>query len=351
MPVSGKRKRTVLTGQDGMITLRPPGTLICLRDYSDFMAGGMINVPASCDLRINDPVVFTKKGSAQLDDAIEDGVLYYIAARPTPSTAQISDSAGGAPIAFAGNGGSAGADTPGDGNYIEMGFALDQALCEVASVTLSIRRGEVDKTAIPCQPASGTGGPKMALFRSYQAGYADGKGVLTIRLTEDLEAFNVRLVQGVLFNNQSGAILKAYFNAVAATGALYADDSQSLYSELPIVLLGFNTRISPENGPTELAIDFRVSGQPLNAFGSGALTPPPAPVLAFCPLLTVAGLPSSMFVPIVTFPAGPVIELGVTGALEVAGVDATLFVAVVSFEAGPVIELGVTGALEVAAAL
>ena len=68
-------------------------------------------------------------------------------------------------------------------------------------------------------------------------------------------------------------------------------------------------------------------------------------------LVIVAGLPSSMVVPIVTFPAGPVIELGVTGALEVAGVDATLSVAVVSFGADAVIELDVTGTLEVAAAL
>jgi hypothetical protein len=277
MPVSGKRKRTVLTGQDGMITLRPPGTLACLRDYSDFLVQGKIRVPASCDFRIDDPIVFKKKGLAVLDLSLEEDALYYVVFRPTPDTIQVSNQLNGPPIIFDRNGGTGNADTPGQGNYIEMGFALDQALCEVASVTLSIRRGEVDKTAIPCQPASGTGGPKMALFRSYQAGYADGKGVLTIRLTEDLEAFNVRLVQGVLFNNQNGAILKAYFNAVAATGALYADDSQSLYSELPIALLGFNTRISPENGPTELAIDFRVSGQPVNAFGSGAFTEPPAP--------------------------------------------------------------------------
>jgi hypothetical protein len=68
-------------------------------------------------------------------------------------------------------------------------------------------------------------------------------------------------------------------------------------------------------------------------------------------LVIVAGLPSSMVVPIVTFPAGPVIELGVTGTLEVAGVDATLSVAVASFGADAVIELDVTGTLEVAAAL
>jgi hypothetical protein len=46
-----------------------------------------------------------------------------------------------------------------------------------------------------------------------------------------------------------------------------------------------------------------------------------------------------------------VIELSVAGAFEVAGVDATLSAAVVSFDSGPVVELGVIGALEVAAAL
>jgi hypothetical protein len=41
-------------------------------------------------------------------------------------------------------------------------------------------------------------------------------------------------------------------------------------------------------------------------------------LLGITGLVIVAGLPSSMVVPIVTFPAGPVIELGATGALEVA---------------------------------
>jgi hypothetical protein len=112
---------------------------------------------------------------------------------------------------------------------------------------------------------------------------------------------------------------------------------------------------SVKNGRFTVTIDlvyeltFESRYGPVNPVGD----PGEQPVyLGITGLVVVAGLPSSLFVPIVAFPAGPVVELVLPGELlEVAGVDATLSVAVVSFEAGPVVELDVTGTLEVAAAL
>jgi len=267
MPVPSCGQTTVLNGQDGMITMKPPGTLACLYDKTDFPIGTAITIPANSDFRVGDPVVFAEKGTANLDANIVDGTVYYIKARPTPTTVQISATAGGAAITLAGNGGAGGANTPGAGNHIEMSFASAYAMCEVPSVSLTITRGEIDKTSIPCKPASASGGPKLARFRSYQSGFADGNGTMTLRLIDDLTAFNNRIIQGTLFNDQSGAVLKAYFSAVAVTGGSVVDDSASLYSEFPVILLGFDTNITQEDSPTEISVNYRISDQPTHLLG------------------------------------------------------------------------------------
>lgn len=250
-----------------MITMKPPGTFACLKDKSDFPAGTAITVPVNSDFRVGDPVTFTEKGTASLDTKITSGTVYYIKARPTPSTVQISATDGGAAITLDGDGGSGGADTAGTGNHIEMSFSSAYAMCEVPSVSLTVTRGEIDKTAIPCKPSSSASGPKMARFRSFQSGFADGNGTLTLRLVEDMAAFNNRIIQGSLFNDQSGATLKAYFNAVAGSGGVVVDDTASLYSEFPIILLGFDTSLTQEDSPTEVSVNYRVSGQPSHLFG------------------------------------------------------------------------------------
>jgi len=273
MPVSNCGQTNVLVGQDGMITMKPPGTQACLLDWTDFpvpvspATTSLLQIPANSDFRVNDPVTFTVKGTADLDSALTAGTVYYIKTRPSPTTATISATVGGNAIAFSGSGGSGTADTPGAGNHIEMNFASAFAMCEVPSVTLTITRGEIDRTSLPCTPGTGASGPKVARFRQYQSGYADGNGTLTLRLIEDLGAFNNRIIQGALFNDQSGCILKAYFNAIANTGNTAVDDATSLYSEFPIILLGFDTGISQDDTPTEVSVNFRISAQPTHLFG------------------------------------------------------------------------------------
>lgn len=273
MPVTTCGQTTVLTGQDGMITMKPPGTQACLLDFTDFpvpvspATTSLLKIPANSDFRVNDPVTFTVKGIADLDSALTAGTVYYIKTRPSSTTCTISATLGGTAIAFSGSGGVSGADTPGAGNHIEMSFASAFAMCEVPNITLTVTRGEMDTTSIPCKPGAGNNGPKLAHFRRYQSGFADGNGTLTLRLVEDLAAFNNRIIQGTLFNDQSGAILKAYFNAVANTGNTAVDDTTSLYSEFPIILLGFDTGISQDESPTEVSVNFRVSGQPAHLFG------------------------------------------------------------------------------------
>jgi hypothetical protein len=256
-----------------MIAMKPPGTLACLLDKTDFPAPvspattSVLHIPANSDFRVGDPVTFTEKGTANLDAAITDGTVYYIKTRPTPTSCTISATLGGAALAFTGNGGAGGANTPGEGNHIEMSFATAYAMCEVPSVDLTLTRGEIDITSLPCKPGSGTG-PKLARFRRYQAGFADGSGTLTLRLTEDRVAFTNRIIQGTMFNDQSGAELKAYFSAVATTGnPNMVDDAASLQCSFPIVLLGFSSAISQDDSPTEVSINYRISDTPSNLLG------------------------------------------------------------------------------------
>jgi len=273
MPVANCGQSTVLTGQDGMITMKPPGTLACLKDFTDFPAPvapatfSLIKIPENSDFRVGDPIVFKEKGTANLDTKIVEGTVYYVKSRPTPGTISISATDGGTAIALDGDGGTGTADTGGAGNYIEMTFSSSFALCEVPNVTLTLTRGEIDRTALPCKPGSGAGGPKLAKFRAYQPGFVDGSGTLTLRLIEDLAAFNNRIIQGTLFTDQSGATLKAYFNAVAVAGGTATDDTKSLYAEFPINLLGFDTGISQDEVLTEVSVNFRISGQPSHMFG------------------------------------------------------------------------------------
>ena len=272
MPVASCGQTTVLTGQDGMITIKPPGTLACLLDRTDFPAPvspattSVLPIPANSDFRVGDPVTFTAKGTATLDSAVTPSTVYYIKTRPTSTTCTISATQGGAALAFSGNGGAGGANTPGASNHIEMSYATSQALCEVPSITLNLTRSEIDRTALPCKPAAAGGGPKLASFRTYQPGFADGNGTLVLRLLADLASFNNRIIQGTMFNDQSGCVLKAYFSAVAGSGGAVSDAS-SLYSEFPITLLGFDTGLSQEDTPSEVTVNFRMSGQPTHLFG------------------------------------------------------------------------------------
>ena len=266
MPVSTCGQTYVLTGQDGMIAIKPPGTQACLLDYTDFPAGSSIKVPETSDFRAGDPVTFTEMGTAKLDTAFTDGTTYYVRERLTSTTASIAATKGGTAITLNGDGGTGTADTPGTDNHIKMQYASEAALCEVPNVTLELTRGEVDITAIPCKPSATPGGRKLAAFRRSQPGFADGSGTLTLRLTEDRDSMAIRLIQGSMFNDQSGAILTAYFSAVSGAGGV-VDNAKSQRAEFPVSLLGFSSGISNEDSPTEFSINFRISDTPIHLFG------------------------------------------------------------------------------------
>ena len=65
---------SVLTGQDGSIEFKPPGTSFCLDDFSDFGTDGTtshITVPCTHDFRVGDIVCFYEDPGASIDTALQ----------------------------------------------------------------------------------------------------------------------------------------------------------------------------------------------------------------------------------------------------------------------------------------
>ena len=64
---------SVLTGQEGKIEFKPPGTSICVRDFSAFGTDGVsshITLPKDHDFRVNDVVVFSEEDGGNLDSSL-----------------------------------------------------------------------------------------------------------------------------------------------------------------------------------------------------------------------------------------------------------------------------------------
>ena len=242
MPVACGGTTSVLTGSDGAILFTPPGTEVCLL-AADILAAG-ITVGDGADFRVGDTVEFTPETGATNDTAITGATAPIKVASVTNGVVTLT--ANGAALAPAGD-----AVTSASA-HIKMALADEFAVCQVGNVDLSFTRGEVDITSLPCN-LTGTGAAKIAGFRSYQAGYAEGSGSMTVRFTRDQTSIANRIIQGSLFTNQGGAKLTIALEAVGdGTGGLDAAKSQVI--TFPVSLLGFSTALTPEDTPTEAII-------------------------------------------------------------------------------------------------
>ena len=67
---------SVLTGQEGTIKFRPPGTSVCIRDHVPFgeLSAQRITVPCNADFRVGDLVTFTEEDGGNLDSALNNSV-------------------------------------------------------------------------------------------------------------------------------------------------------------------------------------------------------------------------------------------------------------------------------------
>jgi len=246
-----------LTGQDGLVMFSPAGTHWCLRDFSDFLTGDDITVPADADFRVGDSVVFKTEDGGKLDSGLTAGTVYYVVAVGT-ETIQVSATKGGAAETLTGDGGTGADDSAG---HINISFAPVDALCGVKEWSLDLSRETVDTTTLPCKV--GGAASRYATFRTSQAGFASGEGSMTVVFTSGNGMSN-RLLANSMYKN-SLATVKLYINAVSGTGGTI-DDSTSNYIEAQVSLNGFSVSVNTDD-VVEAEIQFTLAAQPTALFG------------------------------------------------------------------------------------
>ena len=246
---------TVLTGDSGSVAFTPAGTSICLLDYTDFPTAdpGLITMPAGHGFKVGDAVNFSVEGGATLCPALTEGTDYYIISFDADGKASVSATAGGTGVAFTN---ALSKDTP--GGHINMKLSEFTSVCNVTSFDFSLDREQIETTSLSCGcSADGSG---LASFKTYQAGFIDGTGSVSVQFTQDQNSMASRVIGSSLQKDQLGAQVRLYINTVCDTNG-EIDNNASAYLEAPVTLLGFSFSVSPEE-VTTATIQFALSGQP-----------------------------------------------------------------------------------------
>lgn len=155
----------------------------------------------------------------------------------------------------------AGGNTPGAANHIEVAYAQFDAVCQVTEWSLDLSRETIDTTTLPCAVGNAS---KYAQFRTQTGGYASGEGSITVLFTADQTSLANRLMANAMLKN-SNAYVKLYVSAVAGTGSTINDASSS-YFEGQISLQGFSLSVNPDDA-VSAEISFSLSAQPTAIFG------------------------------------------------------------------------------------
>ena len=244
---------SVLSGNSGSVSITPAGTSICLLDFTDFPTAdpGLILLPEGHGFLVGDAVKFTKDGSATLVTGLTEGTDYYIT-NITTNKAQVSASAGGTAVDFVN---SLTADT--SGGHINMKLSDFTSVCNVTSFDLSLDREQIETTSLSCGCSSSSSG--LAPFKTYQPGFIDGTGSMTVQFTAEQGTMSSRLLKSSLMSDQNGAQIRLYINTVCTAGEI--DNDASAYIEAPISILGFSFTVSPED-VTTATVNYALSGQP-----------------------------------------------------------------------------------------
>jgi len=243
---------SVLTGTSGSVAITPAGTSVCLRDFTDFPTAdpGLITLPQGHGFLVGDQVTFTVEGSATLLAALTAGQVYYIT-DITSDKAQVSATAGGTSIAFTN------ALTEDSSGHINMQLSEFQTVCNVTAFDLSLDREQLETTSLSCNPCADSDG--LAPFKTYQPGYIDGTGSMTVQFDASQQSISSRLLKSSLSKDQTGAQVRLYINTVCSNGEI--DNTNSGYIEAPVTILGFSFSVSPDE-VTTATVNFALRGQP-----------------------------------------------------------------------------------------
>jgi len=270
---------SVLTGQEGSISFKPPGTSACVRDFSAWGTDGTTShITVGCGARFqrNDVVQFYEEDGGNLDSSFTASTdqsqtdYKVVGVGGTGSTAWIqvclNSDATEAPIEVTGDGGDSGADTALPA-HINIKLADWFSVCGVREFSIDISRDELDVTTLPCTESGTTDECEtLAAFRSTQAGYATATGTMSVYFTCDQTTIANRLLGSSVLKNQNGAAVKLYVcTRYDSNGD--PDDSESLYIEADIAITGVSFSVNPDD-PTTGELSFSVR-KIVSAFGVG----------------------------------------------------------------------------------
>ena len=265
---------SVLTGQEGSISFKPPGTSACVRDHSAWGQDGTTShIVVGCGSRFltGDVVQFSEEDGGSLDNAFETATDYTVAATGGTGDAAwiavyLSTDDAKAVITCDQDGGTGSADTALPA-HINIKLADWFSVCGVREFSIDISRDELDVTTLPCTDSGTTDECEtLAAFRSTQAGYATATGTMSVYFTCDQTTIANRLLGSSVLKNQNGAAVKLYVcTRYDSNGD--PDDSESLYIEADIAITGVSFSVNPDD-PTTGELSFSVR-KIVSAFGVG----------------------------------------------------------------------------------
>ena len=238
-----------LTGSSGAVYYTPSGTKACLLAADFDNSGQVIKVTSQNDFRVGDPVKFALTGTATLDGGLDTSKSYLVSAvTASPPTVKVTESDGSA-VTLAGDG------TDGTG-HVEMFFNPAQGICEVREWTCEMSRETLDVTVLPCTVGASAGGAKWAAVKKNQPGFAEITGTLTLYITDNDKALGNRLMESTFLNNQDGASVKLYMDAVSDGASPPApDDTKSQVIAGDVMFTDFSTGVNPDD-PTTAEVTF-----------------------------------------------------------------------------------------------
>ena len=143
-----------------------------------------------------------------------------------------------------------------NGGHIEMQFDPAQGICEVREWSIDYSREQLDVTTLPCAVGATAGGAKWAATKKFQGGYAEITGTLTLYITDNEKSLANRLMESVHLNNQDGAKVKLYMDAVSdGASPPQPDDGASTLIAGSVSFTEFSTSVNPDD-PTQAEVSF-----------------------------------------------------------------------------------------------
>ena len=246
---------TVLTGDSGSVAFTPAGTSVCLLDFTDFPTAdpGLIQLPSGHGFVAGDVVQFSVEGGATLVTGLTADTDYHIISINADAQASVAATAGGTGLAFTNT---LSDDTP--GGHINMKLTEFTSVCNVSEFDFSLDREQIETTSLSCGCSSDGSG--LASFKTYQAGFIEGTGSVTVQFTQDQASMASRVIESSLKKDQLGAQIRLYINTVCTAGG-EIDNNASAYIEAPVTMLGFSFSVNPAD-VTTATIQFALAGQP-----------------------------------------------------------------------------------------